>query len=257
MKKYIAFALTTTWLISPSFASREAEAPVISADAAPIQKSGNTEIVNLSKDPSISTKSVSFAGEGLDDNTIGKIIPLLKDGLENLNLEGNNIGLEGIKALLPRIPLSIRKLNLYLNNINDSCIEELAKYVPLFVNLVELNLGFNKLSDSSFEMLIPLLPPNLTILGLTNFPPISQNSKRNLNAHGFQEETLPFITILGKGVLIEFVTGVWKRKITSYSRERVSALADQIISTKLYSEQKAELDELKIFFKGLNTNQLT
>ena len=79
--------------------------------------------------------------------------PYLKN-LTSLNLFYNKIGNEGIKYLVTSDNLlSLKNLTLSDNDIGDTGAKHLAKFLPLFSNLVRLDMRLNKIKDEGKEFL--------------------------------------------------------------------------------------------------------
>ena len=74
--------------------------------------------------------------------------------LLNHNLFYNNIGNEGVKFLaVSDNLLSLQNLIISDNNITDEGALYMAKFLPLYTNLVRLDIRLNKLKDEGRETL--------------------------------------------------------------------------------------------------------
>ncbi len=75
--------------------------------------------------------------------------------LTSLNLFYNQIGNEGVKyvAVSDNL-LSLQNLNLTDNDITDEGALFLAKFLPLFTNLIRLDIRYNKIKEQGKEALI-------------------------------------------------------------------------------------------------------
>ena len=74
--------------------------------------------------------------------------------LKSLNLFYNKLGNEGVKYIaVSNNLLSLSSLNLSDNNITDEGAKYLAKFLPLFTNLVRLDMRLNKIKDEGKEAL--------------------------------------------------------------------------------------------------------
>ncbi len=75
--------------------------------------------------------------------------------LTSLNLFYNNLGNEGIKYLaVSDNLLSLQNLTLSDNNFGDEGAKMLAKFLPLFSNLVRLDVRLNKIKDEGKNALL-------------------------------------------------------------------------------------------------------
>ena len=74
--------------------------------------------------------------------------------LTSLNLFYNNIGNEGVKFLaVSNNLLSLQNLIISDNNITDEGALYMAKFLPLYTNLVRLDIRLNKLKDEGKDTL--------------------------------------------------------------------------------------------------------
>ena len=75
--------------------------------------------------------------------------------LKSLNLFYNGIGNEGVKYIaISDNLLSLTSLTLSDNNITDEGAKHLAKFLPLFTNLVRLDMRLNKIKDEGKNALM-------------------------------------------------------------------------------------------------------
>ena len=79
--------------------------------------------------------------------------------LTSLNLFYNRIGNDGLKYIaVSDNLLSLRNLNLSDNNIGDEGARMLGKFLPLFSNLVRLDLRFNHIKEEGKNALLEAQP---------------------------------------------------------------------------------------------------
>ena len=101
---------------------------------------------------------INIEYQDIGNEEIKAICKVLPQGLQELNVYDNNIGPEGIKAMV--LPPGLKKLNIANNAIGPEGIKKLV--LPL--GLQQLNLYSNNIGDKGIAELI--LPPGLKILNL-------------------------------------------------------------------------------------------
>mmetsp|Transcript_8987 Transcript_8987/g.19959 ORF Transcript_8987/g.19959 Transcript_8987/m.19959 type:complete len:173 (+) Transcript_8987:1211-1729(+) len=94
-------------------------------------------------------------------------------GVENLNLAGNNLGVENsanLAALVEQLGGQLKYLGVSKNLLGDSGASMLAKALRRAANLKKLDVRFNRISTLGIELIMDSLAdlPNMQVLDISN-----------------------------------------------------------------------------------------
>lgn len=120
---------------------------------------GQTGVVNL-----------GFHGLGVGATTFAKALSPKLEVLE-LDISGNNIGLEGAKALAASMPknLKVLKLNLSRNRLTLAGVKAIAESIPRSVEVLGLGFSGMKMGPEGGSVLAQAIPPEVKDLSLDLF----------------------------------------------------------------------------------------